>query len=233
MAKTSKSKSSGRSPLEQLMAKELEKGKKMARDPQNAILRSGALRVTNHNSEWLASECFHCKFKFREEDRVRICPNCEFPLHEDGRFDLKCWSDFFHATKQCPRCNQEISAEPPEKIKIDVKGEEVSETLLAQNIYEQFSAGIKIEWTMIGEGDGGIEPRILHSKNDPLYGTKCMICGEGIRLGDRYVQCPGQWKCCFHADVLRHLTCWTIRFNMKNNDYCFQSGGTCKIELKK
>jgi len=224
----------GNSPMEQMMSKEVEKGIKMARDPQNAILLSGALRVTNHNSDWFDRECFYCKFKFREEDRIRICPHCDFPLHEDGRFDLKCWSDYFHDNNHCPRCNQEINNAVPATNKDEKRAPtEVSTAILEQNIYQQFSSGIKTEWTMVGEGEGGVEPKIMHSKNDPEYGKKCMMCNEGIRLGDRFVQCPGEWKCCFHADALRHLTCWNARFKMPKNDYCILSGGKCEIVKKR
>lgn len=235
------------SPMNRLLEEELQKGKEIARDPQNAFLPHGALRVTNHNSKWLNDTCHFCNFKFRKEDRVRICPSCDFVLHEDETFELNCWSNFFKEKNKCPKCDHEIpAATPTGAIDEAAKVNGSATAQLEQNIYIQFSEGIKEQWTMFGEDSGWIEPDILKSKDDPRYGKKCLVCGEGIRLGDRFVQCPKSWNnrdwgCCFHADVLRHRTCWTERFNMQTNKeegkeetgHCLQSGGVCTPSRKK
>lgn len=234
MAKSSKAKAKAKMNkgpvLEQLLAKEIEKGKKIARDPQNALLHVDALRITNASSEWLNNDCYICKFKFREGDRIRICPNCELPFHQDEPSKLLCWSNLKKESSICPRCKQDIHQDSEEEER-NIQLVQETAGLFEQAVFAQFSTGIKQEWFMFGEEDGVVEPKVMQDPNDPNYGKKCMICEEGIRLGDRYVECPGDWKCCFHADVLRHLTCWSTRFNLKNTDYCLLSGGCCKIEL--
>ncbi len=58
------------------LSEEFQKGMNMAVDPVNANLPDIAIRTTTVYSPWYAQTCNGCKFKFREGDRVRLCPKC-------------------------------------------------------------------------------------------------------------------------------------------------------------
>ena len=77
-------------PIEKQIKKQIGKGIEIANDPLNASKSDLAIRVTTYTSPWYTKECSVCSFKFREEDRVRICPNCEKAYHADNRSVLNC-----------------------------------------------------------------------------------------------------------------------------------------------
>lgn len=215
-----------RPPLAAILAREIEIGKKNSRDPQNAILTDQALRVTTRDSYWNTTICVGCEFRFREEDLVRLCPHCDLPLHDDDRFGLNCWPDYYESNNRCPRCRNIVSkvkSKEDDKIKLNTK----IDSIISEGVYNEFTAGVKQEWSAFGQWSENVKVQKVINKEDPAYGKNCPMCRSEIRLGDQYIASPCGCGAYFHSDILRHLNCWNIRYSMNNKNYCVLHGLEC------
>jgi hypothetical protein len=60
-----------------------------------------SVKITTYNSPWYTRMCPVCKGKFREGDKVRICPKCGKAYHDDERFNLDCFQIRFGSNGIC------------------------------------------------------------------------------------------------------------------------------------
>ena len=202
----------------------------MAADPDNAELPDLALRTTTIRSRWYGRTCRECKLKFREGDRVRLCPRCGKPYHDDRQYDLRCWPLHFAGGRVCTeggrdrfsdaeisRCDFVWAGESPESSETIAASEEgvaragAPPALLVSGFVE----GIERFWRPFGEQKADqVEP------GSSLVGHNCPWCRFRIRAGDWVVACPCGCGTRFHQDVFRHLTCWNEWNGVEGNDYC-------------
>ena len=91
------------SGLKGFLRDEIGQGLLLAADPSNAGLPELAVRSTTVYSPWYAQTCIVCMQKFREADRVRLCPKCGRPYHDDDKYDLPCWQTHFGGGGRCTR----------------------------------------------------------------------------------------------------------------------------------
>ena len=230
--------------FKRLLRHQVKVGEEMAADPANANLPELALRVTTLDSHWFTQLCTVCGNKFREGDRVRVCPDCGRAYHDDAQFTLHCWQAHFasedvicHEVKIDPRFYPD-----PEDLKI-AKAEECTfrwdgrfpnesaENSAARDaaykttqpdhiMVKQFVAGLELEWRPFGLAD----PFKVNPGHDAI-GHECPICGFKIRAGDWVVKCPcGKCETYFHQDIFRHLECWNVWNDVDGKDYCPNTG---------
>ena len=217
-----------KTPIDDLVEKELKKGLEISRDPSNANLGDNAIRITQISSKWYHESCMICDFKFREGDKVRICPKCKIAIHQDQRYQLECWSNHFKNENNslCP-CG-DIEIPNPENESIESSQEENIEErqIMTNEVYSEFTNGLGEYWTNFR--DTSVKVRVA-SKGDKAYGKKCLICRFKIREGDRYIQCPNCNQVYFHSDIMRHLNCWNSWHGKEGRSYCPNSGLECII----
>lgn len=201
--------------LIKMLREELKQGEKIAFDRKNNILPDLALRKTTITSEWWIQECHVCHDTFRENDHVRICPQCKQVYHDDVAFNLRCWGKNFTKNKTCCNCNYHWDGSfPTEKI---LQAATTSIPLME----EQFFTGLVDTWKIFGDA------KILIVKPDShIIGHQCLMCQYKIRAGDRVVKCPCSAQCevYLHNDVLRKWTCWNEWNGEQGKNYCPQSG---------
>ncbi len=229
------SRGSDRSLFLHKLRAELEAGEVMAADPENAALPDLALRTTTLRSRWYARTCRECRLKFREGDRVRLCPRCEKPYHDDHRYELRCWPRHFASRQVCteggedrfsgaeiPRCDFVSTEEPlDDSLPAAATSGERVETAAAPPalLVSGFVEGLERFWRPFGEQESGqVEP------GSALVGRNCPWCRFKIRAGDWVVACPCGCGARFHQDVFRHLTCWNEWNGVEGNDYCPNTG---------
>jgi hypothetical protein len=87
---------------------EIDLGIASSRDPVNAFLPDLHPRTTTIYSPWYTRTCPACGHKFREGDRVRLCPGvegkpCGQAYHDDGHYDLRCWPEHFKGGQVCKK----------------------------------------------------------------------------------------------------------------------------------
>ncbi len=206
---------------------EIEIGIHMADDPANANLPDLAPRVTTINSPWYARTCRVCKHKFREGDRVRLCPQCDEPYHDDEQYELHCWQKKFASGQVCteggidrfsgleiPRCDFTYSGPLPDEHR-PVDEQSLPHTAPATTLVVQFVGGLERVWQPFGE-----QHAVKVAPGDAAVGRSCPWCRFRIRAGDWVVACPCGCGAYFHQDIFRHLTCWNEWNGVEGNDYC-------------
>ena len=87
---------------------EIDLGIASSRDPVNAFLPDLHPRTTTIYSPWYTRTCPVCGHKFREGDRVRLCPGvegkpCGQAYHDDAHYDLRCWPERFKGGQVCKK----------------------------------------------------------------------------------------------------------------------------------
>jgi len=212
--------------------KELTIGLEMADDPINANLPDLNIRTTSIYSPWYAQVCSVCFFKFREGDKVRVCPKCKKVYHSDDQYQLYCWEEHFANGHICtkgqkdrfsdleiPTCDFCLS----EKMKEKKSGE--SNTIQKNDVstdtimVKQFVTGLEKIWRPFDEqAIEKIEP------GSPIVGRDCPWCRFKIRAGDWAVKCPCGCGTYFHQDIFRHLNCWNGWNGIEGNDHCPNTG---------
>jgi len=217
---------------------EFDSGMVMAADPTNANLPESAVRTTTIYSSWFSQTCRVCKFKFREGDRVRLCPRCGKPYHDDDQYDLRCWRAHFEGGDICTqggrdrfsegggeilRCEYKSpgpsSEEGPQTASGPSEGPAVRGGTPDDALVTQFTAGLETIWKPFGE------QRAEKVRPDgPALGRSCPWCRFRIRVGDWVVACPCGCGAYFHQDIFRHLTCWNEWNGVEGNDYCPVTG---------
>lgn len=222
--------------LKQQISAEVELGIALSADPVNANLPDLAIRVTTLNSPWFARICQVCKDRFREGDRVRLCPNCEDAFHDDSQYDLHCWHKKFAGGAICkeggpdnfnegggslPRCEFSYSSLSHIETPIPAFDKTSSHNSPAALLVTQFVGGIETTWRPFGE-----QRSIKVVRGSPAVGHNCPWCRFRVRIGDWVVTCPCQSNCgtYFHQDVFRHLTCWNGWNGVEGNNFCPNTG---------
>jgi hypothetical protein len=202
----------------------MDAGLKMAADPANANLPELALRITTLHSAWYMDTCRVCRNKFREGDRVRLCPRCGRPHHDDAQFNLSCWQDHYGDGGICTEgridrfhgheieaCSYRWNGRLPDAPQSD----ETPEIMPAPAAVNQFVAGLRDVWRPFGDKQiYKVRP------GDAMVGRNCPWCRLRIRAGDWVVSCPCGCGTYFHEDIFRHLTCWNEWNGVEGNDYC-------------
>ena len=102
--------------LQESLRAEFDVGISMAADPENARLPDLALRITSLHSPWYKKTCPVCLDKFREGDRVRLCPECGKPYHDDRQYGMHCWQKHFTGGHICTEGGEDRFADPPRSI---------------------------------------------------------------------------------------------------------------------
>ncbi len=217
---------------------EMNAGIAAARDPDNAELPDLYARQTTIYSPWYTRTCPECKHKFREGDRVRLCPLCGQAYHDDDQYELDCWKDHFANSSVCrkgrrdpitnvfrPGCGYRWSGTFPDK----GKGAD-AESQPTRRVFEvttQFLRGLENVWSPFGE-----ELVFEVQAGTSTVGHKCPWCRFQIRAGDRVVKCPcGNCDTYFHDDIFRHLMCWDEWNGSQGNDYCPTTGARIERSL--
>jgi hypothetical protein len=210
----------------------------MAVDPANANLPDLAIRTTTINSPWYARTCRVCRDKFREGDRVRLCPRCGEPYHDDRQYDLHCWQEHFVGGRKCteggpdrfnesgreiPSCDYVGDGQLPDDPAVAASSHTDIEprTPPAAAMVTQFVTGLETVWHPFGK-----QQTIKVAPRSSLVGRNCPWCRFRVRAGDWVVECPCGTDCgtYFHQDVFRHLTCWNEWNGVAGNDYCPTTG---------
>jgi hypothetical protein len=222
------------SPLKRLLRAELEQGRVLATDPRNAGLPELARRVTTLSSPWFSALCKVCRHKFREGDRVRLCPQCGTPYHDDDEYGLPCWQAHFQdgqvctaggvdrfSGRSCSPCDYRWDGRLPD---VPEPGEAGGQTPVtpAAALTAAFIQGLETSWRPFG----GLRP-VKVEPGSPLSSRRCPWCRFDIRAGDWVVTCLGGCGACFHQDVWHHLTCWNEWSGAQGKDYCPITGQPC------
>ncbi len=216
--------------LKTLMISEFHAGLDLARDPQNADLPPLAVRVTTIYSPWFTRACPVCRFKFREGDRVRLCPQCEQAYHDDDPSHLHCWRIHFKDGGPCRAaardhrfsCSGKIDGCDfrwrPDGAAADSLA--VPNRPAAERMARMFREGLESVWKPFGKA------AVIHVReNHPAVGLDCPWCRFKIRPGDRVVACPcGECGGFFHDDIHRRLACWDNWNGARGRGYCPFSG---------
>lgn len=222
--------------FKEMIRQELELGASAAKDPDNAGLPDLAPRTTTIYSPWYTRICPECKLKFREEDRVRICPSCGQAYHDDHQYNLHCWQKHFANNGICKKADRDpITGEARSGCRYqwpgifpDEKSDQDPKTIIYQRTHQVstlFLRGLEQVWSPFGN-----EKVMEVTLDDPIIGHKCPWCRFMIRSGDRVVKCPcGQCNTYFHNDIFRHLTCWNDWNSGRGNDYCPTTGAKIKL----
>ena len=217
--------------LKAQLRQEIEAGIAASRDPENAALPALYARITTLYSPWYTRTCPECTLKFREGDRVRLCPTCGQAYHDDDQYHLHCWEAHFINGKVCkpnrydpiaevnrPGCEYRWpgtfpDARPGER-------DHARQSRRIRHISQHFLQGLETIWTPFGkESIYEVKP------GDSMIGHKCPWCRFMIRVGDHVVKCPcGKCETYFHDDIFRHLTCWNDWNGTRGHDYCPTTG---------
>ncbi|MDX9956170.1 MAG: hypothetical protein RBT75_18880 [Anaerolineae bacterium] len=227
-AKPSPSEERRETALKAQLREQFEQGKRAAQDPANAELPELCLRTTTIYSRWFTLTCPECKHTFREEDKVRLCPECGQAYHDDAQYGLHCWQQHFAAGRECkpggfdpfteidlPGCSYQWNGELP-----DTATTEATADTRILAVTTQFQVGLRNEWTAFGDAQV-----IEVQPGSSLVGRKCPWCKFDIRAGDRVVKCPcGHCNTYFHDDVFRHLTCWNAWNGSRGSSHCPTTG---------
>lgn len=222
-------------PLKACLRREIDAGLAASRDPNNAGLPDLMPRTTTMYSPWYTRTCPECKHKFREGDRVRLCPVCEQAYHDDNQYNLHCWQRHFANGQICtetrldpitdvhrPGCTYRWSGELPEEAHHKDAAHHPSRRIGPMTT--QFLRGLENVWTPFGE-----EAVFEVPEGAVIVGHKCPWCRFQVRAGDRVVKCPcGKCNTYFHDDIFRHLTCWDEWNGSRGHDYCPTSGEKIK-----
>ena len=226
------------SPLKRLLRAATSSGIDWANDPVNAGLPDLVSRVTTIYSRWYARTCLACYDRFREGDRVRLCPRCHEAYHDDAQSGLHCWEKRFQSGGRCGAVVGDARAgivaggaaalldccytwdgrlprEPSHRAAQDGSSRESPPALLVS----QFFRGLEMYWRPYGE-----RPMIRVTPASGLVGRKCPLCRFRVRAGDWVVACPCGCGTYIHQDVFRHLTCWNEWNGVEGNDYCPNTG---------
>lgn len=209
------------------LRQQIDSGLAISRDPGNAILPELSARTTTIYSPWYVRTCRRCKDKFREGDRVRLCPLCQYAYHDDDQFRLRCWQEQFADGGVCRKARYDPIAEGydagcpyqwPGQFSDEPKraGEESHPRRRITRVTIQFLAGLEKVWAPYGQ-----EPVFEVEDNSIIVGGYCPWCRFRIRAGDRVVKCPcGKCNGHFHDDIYRHLICWNDWNGSQGNDHC-------------
>ncbi len=198
---------------------EIDLGMASSRDPVNAFLPDLYARTTTIYSPWYTRTCPVCRHKFREGDRVRLCPGhqgkpCSQAYHDDSQYNLHCWHTHFtdgnvckasgydrFAERHIEGCRFTWSGEFPDQGQTGAQAAPPSRNPI---LVRQFEAGLESVWQAFGEHDV-----ILAQPGDFFIGHNCPWCRFQVRAGDHVVKCPcGRCETYFHDDIYRHLECW-------------------------
>lgn len=209
-----------------LLKEELEIGKVLARDPQNAEVPLLNKRTTTMDSSWFNDICSVCQFRFRVGDVVRVCPRCEKAYHDDIQFNLHCWQIRFKddgcCTMHSPRfkegknnCLFQNDISTLDSQTSDQAANKSENYLPSTTMTEQFLDGLRSEWRPFGERSA-----TRAEKEHEAIGRKCPICRFKVRVGDWVVDCPCGCGTYFHEDVFRHLTCWNSWNGISGENHC-------------
>jgi len=225
-----KNTSNNKSILKGLIAASIDLGIAASRDPVNAGLPDLALRLTTIYSPWYALYCPECRFKFREGDRVRLCPLCGQAFHDDEQYRLGCWAKHFAQGNLCKKGRYDPFSETREQgcrfswngffpgDDNNVRDKEHTERLAG--VASLFLKGLERIWTPFGDA-------AVHEvrAGDSMIGLVCPWCDFLIRAGDHVVRCPcGKCDTYFHDDIFRHMTCWNSWNGSKGHDFCPTTG---------
>ncbi len=228
MKQSEEKESRRKSGLERQIVRQLKKGMRIARDPINSLLPDLAIRQTTMYSDWYTEACAFCDLNFREEDRVRLCPKCGMAYHEDDRYQLNCWSDYFKENENQCSCGD---FHWDGKLLLE---KEVSPEIIPgqdqEGIFDQFTVGLKSGWKDFASESVEV---LVARDGDSVIGKRCPMCRFKIRVGDRYVLSPCGCKVFFHNDLFRHLTCWNNWSGKNGKGYCPLSGKKCSVQFKK
>lgn len=215
---------------------ELDLGIESSRDPVNAFLPDLTLRTTTIYSPWYTRTCPGCRHKFREGDRVRVCPGtagkpCGQAYHDDTHFNLRCWQSHFRDGHVCKEsgfdrfanehvegCGYTWSGGFPDEettcpaVATDSKRNEA--------LVRQFEIGLMSTWRAFGAR------HVLVAKpGDSFIGHNCPWCRFQIRAGDHIIKCPcGKCQTYFHDDIFRHLECWNQWNGSQGQHFCPTTG---------
>ncbi len=215
----------------------LDAGLSLANDPRNADRPRLGRRVTTTYSPWYTRTCGVCQLKFREGDRVRLCPECDEPYHDDDTHDLHCWQRHFSGGGPCRESGKDRFSEreiPPCTFVWDGRfpddagapEDEARQDAPVRHgpsaaLVESFVDGLERYWRPFGELKAAkVEP------GSDLVGRSCPWCRFRVRAGDWVVACPCKCDCgtYFHQDVFRHMTCWNEWNGVEGNAYCPTTG---------
>ncbi|MCP4405247.1 MAG: hypothetical protein GY801_49100 [bacterium] len=231
MVKNPSKQTRSETPLGAGIRQELLLGMDISRDPDNAGLPDLFARITTMYSPWFNRTCPECKLKFREDDRVRLCPACGQAYHDDVQYELHCWMKHFRDENVCKEARYDQISEnyqqgcgyqwlgtfPDQQ---NQAGQNESKSRRIALVTTQFLRGLEKIWTPFGE-----EYVYEVSPGDPIIGHRCPWCRFGIRAGDRVVKCPcGNCQTYFHDDIFRHLTCWNDWNGAAGHDHCPTTG---------
>jgi hypothetical protein len=220
----------------------MDEGITIAADPTNANLPILALRTTTLYSSWFANACRGCRDKFRDGDRVRLCPRCHAAYHDDDQYDLHCWQDYFRDGRICtlpgvdrfsddsrqipscdyPRSDPELPPLSASALAPSLQAEWGDMHLpVPEPLLRQFVAGVEAVWRPHGERRPEKVRRGSH-----FVGRNCPWCRFRVRAGDWVVACPCECGTYFHQDVFRHMTCWNEWNGHAGHQYCPTTGRT-------
>jgi hypothetical protein len=186
----------------------IKRGFKLARDPQNALIRDPHTpRTTTIYSEWYRDVCPICHHTFREDDLVLPHPDPPASrssrrrritmVHEDHRSALCCWSALHgHIADQVitPETHTQMRA--------------------------AFLDGLHTHW----HPDENLQTVVV-AAGSRFVRLDCPICRHTVRAGDTVVLCPcGRCGGVFHQDITRHLTCWDTWSLSGHRTYCAFTG---------
>ncbi len=216
--------------LKQMLRAEILCGEEMSEDPVNANLPDLVIRVTTIYSPWYAQSCKVCRHKFREEDSVRLCPQCDEAYHDDQRYGLHCWQAWFEDGRRCrigrvdhfydepldvPACDYRS----PRDLMRESHAADGGGALPSERLVSQFLAGLEGVWRPFGR-----HKNFQVRRSSSLAGQNCPWCRFKVRAGDWVVACPCGCGAHFHQDVFRHLTCWNDWNGVTGKDYCANTG---------
>lgn len=224
--------------LSRQLRAEFEQGISMSADPENANLPVTAIRVTTIHSRWYMLTCKVCRDRYREADRVRLCPACGEPYHDDDQYDLHCWQTHFvsgknclglipsaegssgELTAPCPFRGEVIASDQPAALPVALTAASLPSTP-SGDLVRQFVGGVETAWRPYGERESQKVASGSH-----LIGRRCPWCRFRIRAGDWVVACPCGSNCgtYFHQDVSRHLTCWNEWYGRSEEHFCPNTG---------
>ena len=207
-----------------------------SRDPVNAFLPDLHPRTTTIYSPWYTRTCLVCGQKFREGDRVRLCPGvegkpCGQPYHDDSRYDLHCWRERFKSGQVCKKSGFDRFADRHVEGcrftwsgDLSESGQSTEQTKPESErrglLIRQFEGGLKSVWHAFGEREV-----LLAKPGDSFIGHNCPWCRFQIRAGDHIVKCPcGKCETYFHDDIYRHLECWNAWNGSKGLSFCPTTG---------
>lgn len=217
------------SPLQALLAGELDRGIALAADPVNASLGALVLRVTSIQSRWFARTCRGCFDKFREGDQVRLCPVCHEAYHDDPQYALNCWRAHFREGRMCrPTGDARFACGPPCLYVWDGRFPDDTSVAAGSSIrpmppplplLELFLGGLESVWQPFR-----MRKPIKVAPASGLIGRPCPWCRFRVRSGDSLVACPCGCGTYFHQDIFRRLECWNAWNGARGLDYCPNTG---------